>query len=273
MAIRAFNVATLISSILLACTTILWASAFAINPWHYRLSVTSTFHVGVWGGFDGPFLGRLVFFNDKEYGPYRGSIIFLVDSQGNSARPMITREWGDAFGVYYRHFHWLDTDQTLWTLMVSLAYPLVLFAVLPLAWVRAWWQRRPRVAQRGEPSIRQQMRTVIRLYWWMGVVGTAVYVAAAIGICLDRDPTLRPVDRWGPFVFCGVAVAAFVSSIHVANRLATKPRGMLRRARLVGIILATAYFPILTVPGIICVRRVTRYLAAYCESVQTGTEN
>jgi len=42
---------------------------------------------------------------------------------------------------------------------------------------------------------------------------------------------------------------------------------MLPYARMVGIVLATAYFPILTIPGIICVRRVTEHFAAYCESV------
>ncbi len=138
MAIRTFDVASLISSILLGCTVVLWASAFAISPWDHRLSMSSTFHVGVWGGFDGPFVGRLVFFSDKEYGPYRGSVICLSDSQGNLSRPMITRAWGDAFGVYYRHFHWLDTGETLWTLMVSLAYPLLIFSVLPAAWL---WRR------------------------------------------------------------------------------------------------------------------------------------
>ena len=46
-----------------------------------------------------------------------------------------------------------------------------------------------------------------------------------------------------------------------------KPEGMLPFARMVGIILATLYFPILTIPGIICVLRVTKHFAGYCESV------
>ena len=66
---------------------------------------------------------------------------------------------------------------------------------------------------------------------------------------------------------CCLAIVVFGTSIHVAHRLKSKPEGMLPFARMVGIILATLYFPILTIPGIICVRRVTKHFAAYCESV------
>ncbi|MGA2030614.1 MAG: hypothetical protein ABSG68_00015 [Thermoguttaceae bacterium] len=65
MASRALNLASLISSIFLGCTIVLWGSAFVISPWNHRLSIFSTFHVGVWGGFDGPPLGCLVFFNNQ----------------------------------------------------------------------------------------------------------------------------------------------------------------------------------------------------------------
>ena len=30
------------------------------------LSISDSFHIGVWGGVDGPTFGRLVFFNDEE---------------------------------------------------------------------------------------------------------------------------------------------------------------------------------------------------------------
>jgi hypothetical protein len=70
---------------------------------------------------------------------------------------------------------------------------------------------------------------------------------------------------------CCIFAMAFGTSLHVAHRLATKPEGMLPYARLVGIILATTWFPILTIPGIICVRRVTKHFAAYREAFQAGT--
>jgi hypothetical protein len=40
---------------------------------------------------------------------------------------------GDFPGIYYRHFEWLD-DRPIWTLMVSLWYPIGLFAILPAVW-------------------------------------------------------------------------------------------------------------------------------------------
>ncbi|WP_077024285.1 hypothetical protein [Fuerstiella marisgermanici] len=50
-------------------------SGYATDPWHHRLSITRTFHVGVWNtGID----SRLVFFNDADHGPYRGSVVALA---------------------------------------------------------------------------------------------------------------------------------------------------------------------------------------------------
>jgi hypothetical protein len=137
---RALDAAALVSAALLLSTIALWLATFAVNPWEHHLSLTDSFHVGLWGGVDGPTFGRLVFFNDGEYGPYRGSIVWLTDAQGNSHSEDRLTGWGDSFGVYYRHFCLADTGRTLWTLMISLLYPFGLFAILPLAW--GWWRWR-----------------------------------------------------------------------------------------------------------------------------------
>lgn len=126
-----------------------------------------------------------------------------------------------------------------------------------------------------EPDVRRQMRVVVRLYWWMGVIGIAAYSALAVGFSLGwshRGEPLTAADASG-LVGCAVAMAVFAASIHVANRLAARPQGVLRRARLVGIILATAWFPILTVPGLICVRRVTRLFAVYANLVSADANS
>ena len=136
---RIFNIASLIFAAMLACTMLLWLSAFVVNPWDHSLSVTSDFHVGIWGGFDGLPVGNVVFFNNKEYGPYRGSIITLSGDDGGLPPSLQATAWGPAYGVYYRHFHWLDSGTNLWTLMVSLAYPFALFSVLPVAWLWCRW--------------------------------------------------------------------------------------------------------------------------------------
>lgn len=106
-----------------------------MTPWDHRISFSRGFHVSVWRGPAGDTLGRLVVFNNAEYGPYSGSTIQIVDEKGN-ASPRLDRkiEWGDTCGFYYRYFRWPD-GKTLWTLMLSLWYPLLAFCILPAFWL------------------------------------------------------------------------------------------------------------------------------------------
>ena len=108
----------------------------------------------------------------------------------------------------------------------------------------------------------------------MGAVGVAAYstltVLVSLGWSFRRDP---PTAGYAGFLtLFTVDIAALASSMYTAHRLATRPRGFLRFARMLGIILATRWFPILTVPGIICVRRATRYFAAYCNLIGVDTD-
>jgi hypothetical protein len=142
MAQRLYNVGSAVSAAFAACTLLLWLATVAVTPWDHRLSFGHGFHVAVWSGVSGDKLGRLVFFNDADYGPYRGSVIQIVDEKGE-LHPKLDRsiEWGDSFGIYYRYFRWPD-GHTLWTLMMSLWYPLFLFSILPIAWIlRRWYSR------------------------------------------------------------------------------------------------------------------------------------
>ena len=131
MAHRVLRISTCLSTALLAIAVALCIAGIWINPWDHRLSLSDTFHVAVWGR---EWDTRLVFFNDAEYGPYRGSIIALVDDQGNGY-PAFEREvrFGDTAGIYHRYFRW-PGGVTLWTFMLSLWYPIALFAILPLRW-------------------------------------------------------------------------------------------------------------------------------------------
>jgi hypothetical protein len=80
---------------------------------------------------------RLAIFNDP-IGPYLGSIVGLEGTDS----PKSEVAFGDFAGIYYRYFLFED-GETNWTLMVSLWYPLVLFACLPTIWIF-------RVAQRSK---------------------------------------------------------------------------------------------------------------------------
>jgi hypothetical protein len=132
---RIFQAASLVSAVLGGCTLVLWLATFLVSPWDHRISLSRSFHVAVWSGLTGDTLGRLVIFNNAQYGPYSGSTIQIADDKGN-ASPRLDREieWGDTCGVYYRYFRW-PAGQTLWTLAVSLWYPLWAFCILPAAWL------------------------------------------------------------------------------------------------------------------------------------------
>ena len=69
------------------------------------------------------------FSNSTMYGPYRGSVIAM----GSSPNPTMTG-FGDTAGIYYRIIRW-PGGNVLWTLSVSLAYPLVMTMVIPVVWI------------------------------------------------------------------------------------------------------------------------------------------
>lgn len=132
---RTFRIATVISTALLAGTLFLFVATNFLNPWDHYLTLGPSFHVGVWKGGDG---SAIVFFNDAEHGPYRGSITGLV----GYVDPTLVHKsgFGLSYGIYYRYFQW--THATLWTLMVSLWYPLVAFSILPAAWYYRFARRK-----------------------------------------------------------------------------------------------------------------------------------
>lgn len=129
---RIFNILSLISGSLLACTIVLWAWSFWADARKHCISFSTDFHFAVQDG-------RVSFFNDKEYGPYRGSIIALTSPEWPIERIFSERRgFGDTAGIYYRYFRWADSGAVLWTLSVSLVYPLVVFTLLPAIW---GWKR------------------------------------------------------------------------------------------------------------------------------------
>ena len=129
---------------------IVLAISYHLDVTKHGIAITPRFHFGVCEG--GVWL-----FSDKW--PYTGSTTYVGDSNRSPAhfvwrgwrlpgtdyglgRSAIVNERGDVLqrktggdlpGVYYRHFWWYDLPQTLWTLEVSLWYPILAFAVLPAA--------------------------------------------------------------------------------------------------------------------------------------------
>src|SRR5208283_3468380 len=134
-----FNALSLISAIVLACTIILWGWSFWTDPRKDCLSFSGNFHVAVENG-------RVSFFNVKDYGPYHGSVIALTSDEWPIERIFSERRYfGDTLGVYYRYFRWADSGIVLWTLSVTLLYPMVVFLMLPLTWAWKRWRARAAV--------------------------------------------------------------------------------------------------------------------------------
>ncbi|QDT99913.1 hypothetical protein V144x_54270 [Gimesia aquarii] len=120
---RKFNIACLISTVLMVSTLVLYLAEPVL--WRHRVSFRHDFHVSVWRC-------NIAFFNDVEYGPYHGSVLFLDNDYSDLDR---LDHWGPSFGIYYRYFRWRD-GVVLWTLMIGLWYPLLLFMILPAVWLR-----------------------------------------------------------------------------------------------------------------------------------------
>jgi hypothetical protein len=101
-------------------------------PCEMRLSLSPNLHIGVSNARRSGGLGRVEIFNDAS-GPNCGSIIGLVGADGKIYPPLDCEiAWGDARGAYNRYFRGQD-GRMLWTLSVSLWYPLLASAAFPLA--------------------------------------------------------------------------------------------------------------------------------------------
>jgi hypothetical protein len=123
MAHRSFRYATVVSAILLCINLLLAMVGAFTDPRDLFVSISDSFHVSIMNmGTD----SRIVFFNDSDYGPYRGSIISVTD--GSQPRTVAI---GDTWGLYYRHFEW--PTQRLWTIMISVWYPILFSAMVLVA--------------------------------------------------------------------------------------------------------------------------------------------
>jgi len=133
---RLLKTVAAVCAALLSISVLLLLIAPFLDPINNHLSLGRAFHVSAeCRKFD----SRIVFFNDSEYGPYRGSVIGLSDDNGNVYPPLERQlAFGNAWGVYYRYFKW--SDATLWTLTVSLWYPILALSAMVVG-IR-WWSRR-----------------------------------------------------------------------------------------------------------------------------------
>ncbi len=84
--------------------------------------------------------GSIVFYNSDNYGPYRGSML----SMGFDPDAPTVNGFGMWAGIYLRDIRWPNGDR-LWTLFVTLWYPVIIFGL----GTTAYEYRRFRIRQNG----------------------------------------------------------------------------------------------------------------------------
>ncbi len=134
---KAFRIATLVSTLLLACSLALFIAGWHVDAYNHSIHVRDDFHIGlVHRDFD----TGIAFFSD-EFGPYNGGVIALT-AKGDPS-PFEKKLGFDAWGIYYRYFKFriVDPGRVLWTLRISLWYPIAVFSILPSIWLARKYRR------------------------------------------------------------------------------------------------------------------------------------
>lgn len=158
---RIYKNATILSAVLLA--TQIAVGVWAVSP-QSRQSVClcDGLWFSLWGS-DEAMVGPLMFFNDNE---------------ANTFRPVITTVGGvapcegESLGVYYWYLP-LGDDETVWTVMISVWYPIILCAVLPtVGLVRVIIQRRCRYSIRTSMACLTLIACILGLWSLTEQVGT-----------------------------------------------------------------------------------------------------
>ncbi len=106
---------TIVLTVVIVVLTAIWLFSYTLDGGAQHVSLTRTFHVNLSEGC-------VSCFNDSAYGPYRGSIIAIVDREGHTHPDFLRRTAWSLPGFYYRCFR--TESDTLWTLTVSLLWPI-----------------------------------------------------------------------------------------------------------------------------------------------------
>jgi len=91
--------------------------SYQLDMRKHGVAVTPSFHFGLFGG-------GAWFYSDEW--PYHGSALTI------EKQPPVSHGL-DFPGVYYRYFRF--SAHTTWSFMLSLWYPIVLFAIMPALWL------------------------------------------------------------------------------------------------------------------------------------------
>ena len=105
------------------------------------------------------------------------------------------------------------------------------------------------------------LKATTRIYRQIGWGGVA-YVAAGFTAEMISELLRSPPDRGPvapPMIGCGLMMLFFMFVLRTASQLGRDFDRVYRRARWLGILAATIWCPISTIPGVLAVRRLERY--------------
>jgi hypothetical protein len=103
-------------------------------------------------------------------------------------------------------------------------------------------------------------RGTVRIYHRMGWAGVAyALLVLIVTLCNFAEHPSEMGIAGGLLLEAALILAFFVFMINTARRLSIDVARNYRRARWLGILAASIFFPIFTIPGILAVRRLERY--------------
>ena len=121
----------------------------------------------------------------------------------------------------------------------------------------------PNAECESRPDSEGEIRVVVRVFRWLGWLGTIIYVPMVVipmgtlVYSLTVEQKESPLILIGVILFNGVVLAAFVSMLIAASKLKRQRPDAIKWGRTVSYILLLG-FPLLTLVGILCLRRLSR---------------
>jgi hypothetical protein len=102
------------------------------------------------------------------------------------------------------------------------------------------------------------MVRAFRCLGWAGVAYISLLLVVGFLFMLAEGPPRLGIVT-GMALECGVFLAFFAHVIRTASRLGVDFAGTYRRARWMAILAASIFFPVMTIPGILAIKRLETY--------------
>jgi hypothetical protein len=112
----------------------------------------------------------------------------------------------------------------------------------------------------SQTEVKSLLKATMRLYRIMGWCGITYFLVLYLFMMIS-EYRAQGLEIWSTVAgtaWCGLFIAFFLYMIQTASSLGVEFDRTYRRARWLGIIVSAMFFPILTIPGILAVRRLER---------------